>query len=181
MRARRRSGRIGSGGAFFVSASASSRNGRPKIADLFLCVRPAPTRRQKTGIIAVGGAEGRFGNRLRRRRRPDSLLWRHWSRRKSTLKGSTAPRSRRNYWQTAQLRLRRRPKKRRMDKTQMRKRTGVCHWRIHTAAGRAEIFRGYPGRLLQGRQPRFRRQGRHWIYGQIIGDIAQEIPRRATR
>src|SRR5207249_3714344 len=145
------------------------------------CVRPAPTGRQKSGIIAVGGAEDRSGKRLRRRRRLDSLLWSNWRRRKSTLKGSTAPRSRRNYRQTAQLRLRSRPKKRRMDKTQMRKRTGVCRWRIHAASGRAQIFWRYPGRLLQGREPRFRWQGRYWIYSEIIVHIAQKIPQRATR
>ncbi len=136
----------------------------------------------KSLIVApLGGTEKHSRTALRRRTRADSLLGQYRWRRKGIAERGETPRPGRDYRETAQLDLRTGPQKRRMDQAEMRERTGVRHWRIHTAARIAQTFWRDPGWLLQGQKARFCRQSWDRLHCEIIVHVAQEIPDPGTQ
>src|SRR6266571_3149012 len=63
----------------------------------------------------------------------------------------------------------------------MRRRAGICEWRVHAARWIPKTFRRNPGWLLRWRKIKIRRQGRQRIHHEVVVDATQEIPRRRAR
>src|ERR1043166_8503304 len=160
LRPRPRRGRARRRRAFIVSTFAGARNGRPQSTVAFLCFRPAAIERKKLARFTGRTAKTSARQRLRKRRRSDSVLRRDQWRREITARRSETSRAGRFDRETTRVEIRTGSSERCVDQTEKLERTGIRHWRLNPARRSQKTFRRDPRRLLRVRRRKIGKENR---------------------